>query len=105
MGRSRRCASVTERLRFCSDVSIPTHEAIEGEDHRHDRNPGTGAVLFGLGVGWMQEEFAATGYSFSRRGQTVDGLIVMMTESGTVEPLALMLVWRCGDAIVPATSA
>lgn len=82
------CASVTERLRFCSDVSIPTHEAISwAKTIATTATLAPGRVVFGLGVGWMQEEFAATGYSFSRRGQTVDGLIEMMTklwDGGTI---------------------
>src|SRR5690606_14023035 len=40
--------------------------------------PSAGRFLFGVGVGWLREEFAAMGAPFERRGARFDDALVAM---------------------------
>ena len=70
-------ASATKRLRFMSSVYIPAlrdpftvAKALSTAALLTDER-----VLFGIGVGWMEEEFVLTERSFSGRGQRTDELV------------------------------
>ena len=67
-------AQVTERLRFMVTVYIlPMREPISAA-----KSISSAAVLtcdrlvLGVGVGWMREEFEATGHEYERRGRRCD---------------------------------
>src|SRR3546814_15591662 len=73
-------SAVTERLRFLTTVYIlparmPAHVA---------KQVGTAAVLsgnrvsLGVGMGWMDEEFDASGTPFGKRGKRADELIELL---------------------------
>ena len=70
-------AAVTRRLRFTTGVYIaPARDLITVA-----KQVGTAAVLssgrvaMGVGVGWCEEEFAATGQDFHNRGKRLDDMI------------------------------
>lgn len=73
-------AQVTEKLRFMVTVYIlPMREPISAA-----KSIASAAVLsnnrlvLGVGVGWMREEFAATGFAFEHRGRRCDEQLEVM---------------------------
>ena len=73
-------AQVTQTLRFMVTVFIlPMREPISAT-----KSIASAAVLsnnrlvLGVGVGWMREEFEATGHEFERRGRRCDEQLEMM---------------------------
>lgn len=80
-------ATVTKNLTFTTGVYVaPARDLMTVA-----KSVGTAAVLsndrirLGVGVGWCEEEFAATGQDFSNRGKRLDEMIV-----------ALRALWRGG---------
>jgi probable F420-dependent oxidoreductase len=82
-------AAVTERLRFLTNVyvlalrnpvlaakAIGTAAALSGD-----------RVALGVGVGWMQEEFALAGQDFRTRGRRTDEAIEVMRALWSGEPV------------------
>jgi len=73
-------ATVTRNLLFTTGVYIaPARDLVTVA-----RSVGTAAVLssnrlrLGVGVGWCEEEFAATGQKFTNRGKRLDEMIVAL---------------------------
>jgi probable F420-dependent oxidoreductase len=73
-------ATVTRNLLFTTGVYIaPARDLVTVA-----KSVGTAAVLsdnrvrLGIGVGWCEEEFAATGQEFASRGQRLDEMIVAL---------------------------
>ncbi len=78
-------ATVTRNLLFTTGVYIaPARDLVTVA-----KSVGTTAVLssgrlrLGVGVGWCEEEFTATGQDFSNRGKRLDEMIVALRGSGT----------------------
>lgn len=75
-------AAATNRIRLATGILIlPQHnpvvvaKQVASLDHLSN-----GRVLLGIGVGWLEEEFAALGASFADRGQRMDEYIAVMRE-------------------------
>ncbi|WP_219460591.1 TIGR03619 family F420-dependent LLM class oxidoreductase [Nonomuraea rhizosphaerae] len=78
-------AAVTSTLRFAPNVYIaPARDLFTVA-----KQVSTAAVLskdrvsFGVGVGWCEEEFAATGQDFHTRGRRLDGMIPTLRDLWT----------------------
>jgi probable F420-dependent oxidoreductase len=82
-------ATVTTRLRLLTNMFIPAY-----------RNPfiaakgiatldalSQGRVIFGVAAGYLEEEFAALGASFDRRGRALEAAIDAMKQAWTGEPV------------------
>ena len=73
-------ARATTRLRFMPYVYIPTLRdpfSIAKSLATADRLSG-GRVLFGVGVGWMEEEFDLVNQPFAQRGRRTDELLAVV---------------------------
>jgi probable F420-dependent oxidoreductase len=75
-------ATVTRNLLFTTGVYVaPARDLLTVA-----KSTGTAAVLssgrlrLGVGVGWCEEEFVATGQKFSNRGKRLDEMIVALRE-------------------------
>jgi probable F420-dependent oxidoreductase len=84
-------AAVTSTLRFAPNVYIaPARDLFTVAKQvstaavlSHDR------VTFGVGVGWCEEEFAATGQDFHTRGRRLDSMIPTLRSLWTGRPVKL----------------
>jgi probable F420-dependent oxidoreductase len=80
-------AAVTDRLRFCTNV----HTAPVQDPFTLAKAVGTAAVLsggrlvFGVGSGWLEEAFVATGQPFADRGRRLDEMVVVLRKLFTGE--------------------
>lgn len=84
------CAAVTTRLKFMTDVSIPVHEPVNWAKAIATASVISGGrVALGAGVGWLREEFAATGNDFSRRGRLLDERLELMQRLWAGEGMAV----------------
>jgi probable F420-dependent oxidoreductase len=83
-------AARTERLRMTTWVfvlplrdpftvarSVATLDVLSG-----------GRFDFGIGVGWLEEEFAAAGIPFARRGARTDEMVAVLRDLWTGEPVS-----------------
>ena len=75
-------AAATTRIKLATGILIlPQHNPVLAAkqiatlDHLS-----RGRILLGIGVGWLQEEFAALGVPFAERGARTDEYIVAMRE-------------------------
>jgi alkanesulfonate monooxygenase SsuD/methylene tetrahydromethanopterin reductase-like flavin-dependent oxidoreductase (luciferase family) len=57
--------------------SVATLDALSG-----------GRFEFGIGVGWLEEEFAAAGIPFARRGARTDEMVAVLRDLWTGEPVS-----------------
>lgn len=74
------CAAHTSRIAFGTAVMIlPVRNPVllAKEAATFDHLTG-GRLLLGVGVGWLQEEFAAMGVPFERRGERADDYIDLL---------------------------
>jgi probable F420-dependent oxidoreductase len=80
-------ATVTSRLRIGTGVFIlPLRPAvITARAASTVQHLSGGRFLFGIGTGWMEDEFAATGQSFSDRGPRTDEIIEVIRRLWTGE--------------------
>lgn len=92
-------AAATERIRLGTGVNIltqanPLYLAKQASSIDHLSG---GRMMLGLGVGWLEEEFAALGVPFDRRGARADEYIDAMRQawSGeTVDHRGEFLQWQ-----------
>jgi probable F420-dependent oxidoreductase len=75
-------ASATSRIKLATGILIlPQHnpvivaKQVATLDHMSN-----GRILFGIGVGWLKEEFNAIGATFENRGRRTDEYIAAMRE-------------------------
>ena len=80
-------AAVTDRVRLGTAIClVPQRNAVYTAKQVTDLdNLSGGRVDFGIGVGWLREEFEAIGMPFERRGQRNDEHIAIMKSLWTDE--------------------
>lgn len=81
-------AAVTDRIRLGTGICLvpqrnPVYTAKQVVDLD---NLSGGRVDFGIGVGWLREEFEALGVPFERRGQRTDEHLQVMQALWTEDP-------------------
>ena len=81
-------AAATSRIQVGTSVivvplrnPIATAKAVATLDHMSD-----GRFIFGIGVGWLKEEFDAVGVDFHRRGAVTDEYLDVMQALWTTDP-------------------
>jgi probable F420-dependent oxidoreductase len=60
----------------------------------------SGRVLFGIGVGWMREEFDAVGASFDERWPRTEEMLTLMRQLWTGEPVEFSGRFYSADGVV-----
>lgn len=83
-------AAVTERLMVGTGVYVlPLRPAImtarSAASAQHLLN---GRLLFGVGTGWLEEEFAASGTPFQHRGKVLDEILDLLPALWSGQPTA-----------------
>ena len=82
-------AALTERVLLGTSVLVlPMHNPIEVAKQvaEVDQLSG-GRFIFGIGVGWFEEEFEVLGQSFRNRGRRTDDALQLMKALWTTEPV------------------
>ncbi|WP_426570895.1 LLM class F420-dependent oxidoreductase [Aquihabitans sp. McL0605] len=80
-------AAVTDRVRLGTGIClVPQRNAVYTAKQVTDLdNLSNGRVDFGIGVGWLREEFEAIGVPFEKRGQRTDEHLAIMKALWTEE--------------------
>ena len=80
-------AAVTDRVRLGTGIClVPQRNAVYTAKQVTDLdNLSNGRVDFGIGVGWLREEFEAIGVPFEKRGQRTDEHLAIMQALWTQE--------------------
>lgn len=80
-------AAVTDRVRLGTGIClVPQRNAVYTAKQVTDLdNLSNGRVDFGIGVGWLREEFEAIGVPFEQRGQRTDEHLAIMQSLWTDE--------------------
>src|SRR5215472_7564169 len=82
-------ASVTERVRLCTSVIVlpMRHPLPLAKELSTLHNLSGGRLILGVGVGWLEPEFAALGVPFNERGRRMDEGIAMMRAVWSQDPV------------------
>ena len=94
-------AAHTERLLLGTSVTVlPMHNPFEiAKQVAEVDNLSRGRFVFGIGVGWFEEEFEVLGQEFRNRGARTDDALGLMKALWTEEPVTYEgRFYRCADA-------
>jgi probable F420-dependent oxidoreductase len=82
-------ASVTERVRLGTSVIVlpMRHPLPLAKELSTLQNLSGGRLILGVGVGWLEPEFAALGVPFNERGRRLDEGLAMMKAVWTQDPV------------------
>src|SRR5512142_1697929 len=82
-------AAVTERVRLGTSVIVlpMRHPLPLAKELSTLQNLSGGRLILGVGVGWMEDEFAALGVPFHERGRRMDEGIAMMRAVWSQDPV------------------
>jgi probable F420-dependent oxidoreductase len=82
-------ASVTERVRLGTSVIVlpMRHPLPLAKELATLQNLSEGRLILGVGVGWLEPEFAALGVPFNERGRRMDEGIAMMRAVWSQDPV------------------
>ena len=82
-------AAVTERVRLGTSVLVlpMRHPLPLAKELSSLQNLSDGRLILGVGVGWLEPEFAALGAPFHERGRRMDEGIAMMRAVWTQDPV------------------
>jgi probable F420-dependent oxidoreductase len=82
-------AAVTERVRLGTSVLVlpMRHPLPLAKELATLQNFSEGRLILGVGVGWLEAEFAALGVPFHERGRRIDEGIAMMRAVWTQDPV------------------
>src|SRR5215469_15670966 len=82
-------AAVTERVRLGTSVIVlpMRHPLPLAKELSTLHNLSGGRLILGVGVGWLEPEFAALGVPFSERGRRMDEGIAMMRAVWSQDPV------------------
>ena len=82
-------AAVTSKITLgTSIVVLPMHNPFElAKQVAEVDQLSRGRVIFGIGVGWFEEEFEALGQAFHNRGKRADEALELMHKLWTEEPV------------------
>lgn len=91
-------AAVTETLKIGTSVNIlpQTNPLLAAKQVASLDVLSGGRLLYGVGVGWLEEEYVAMGTPFARRGKRFDDYLVAMKKvwaGGSVEHQSDFLQW------------
>jgi probable F420-dependent oxidoreductase len=83
-------AAVTRRVRLGTSVIVlPMHHPVPmAKQLATLQCLSAGRVIFGIGVGWLEAEFAAMGVPFRERGRRTDESIALMRALWTQDPVS-----------------
>src|ERR1700737_1857586 len=83
-------ASVTERVRLGTSVIVlpMRHPLPLAKELSTLQNLSGGRLILGVGVGWLEPEFAALGVPFNERGRRMDEGIAMMGAGWAQDPVS-----------------
>jgi probable F420-dependent oxidoreductase len=83
-------ASVTERVRLGTSVIVlpMRHPLPLAKELATLQNLSGGRLILGVGVGWLEPEFAALGVPFNERGRRMDEGIAMMRAVWSQDPVS-----------------
>jgi len=83
-------AAVTERVRLGTSVIVlPMHHPVPlAKQLASLQCLSGGRVIFGIGVGWLEAEFAALGAPFRERGRRMDESIALMRALWSDDPVS-----------------
>jgi probable F420-dependent oxidoreductase len=83
-------ASVTERVRLGTSVIVlpMRHPLPLAKELATLQNLSGGRLILGVGVGWLEPEFAALGVQFNERGRRMDEGIAMMRAVWSQDPVS-----------------
>src|SRR6266404_2188985 len=83
-------ASVTERVRLGTSVIVlpMRHPLPLAKELATLHNLSGGRLILGVGVGWLEPEFAALGVPFNERGRRMDEGIAMMRAVWSQDPVS-----------------
>jgi probable F420-dependent oxidoreductase len=83
-------AAVTRRVRLGSSVMVlPMHHPVPmAKQVSTLQCLSAGRVIFGIGVGWLEAEFAAMGVPFRERGRRTDESIALMRALWSSDPVS-----------------
>ena len=84
-------AAVTERVRLGTSVLVlpMRHPLPLAKELATLHNLSGGRLILGVGVGWLEPEFAALGVPFRERGRRMDESIAMMRAVWSQDPVTL----------------
>ena len=82
-------AAKTERIRLGTSVTVlPMHNPFElAKQVAEVDQLSNGRFVFGIGVGWFEEEFEVLGQSYRNRGRRTDEALDLMKKLWTEEPV------------------
>jgi probable F420-dependent oxidoreductase len=85
-----RVAAVTERVRLGTSVLVlpMRHPLPLAKELATLHNLSNGRLILGVGVGWLEAEFAALGVPFHERGRRMDEGIAMMRAVWSQDPVS-----------------
>jgi probable F420-dependent oxidoreductase len=83
-------AAVTRRVRLGTSVMVlPMHHPVPmAKQVATLQCLSAGRVIFGIGVGWLEAEFAAMGVPFRERGRRTDESIALMRALWSADPVS-----------------
>ena len=83
-------AAVTERVRLGTSVIVlpMRHPLLLAKELSTLHNLSAGRLILGVGVGWLEAEFAALGVPFHERGRRMDEGIAMMRAVWSQDPVS-----------------
>src|SRR5579864_8538495 len=83
-------AAVTQRVRLGTSVIVlPMHHPVPiAKQVATLQTLSGGRVIFGIGVGWLEAEFAALGAPFRQRGRRMDESIALMRKLWSEDPVS-----------------
>src|SRR5580700_412655 len=84
-----RVAAVTERVRLGTSVLVlpMRHPLPLAKELATLHNLSNGRLILGVGVGWLEPEFAALGVPFEERGRRLDEGLAMMRAAWSQDPV------------------
>src|ERR1700731_2342112 len=88
-------AAVTERVRLGTSVIVlpMRHPLPLAKELSTLHNLSGGRLILGVGVGWLEAEFAALGVPFKERGRRMDEGIAMMKAVWDQDPVTFAAKW------------
>jgi len=88
-------AAVTERVRLGTSVIVlpMRHPLPLAKELATLQNLSDGRLILGVGVGWLEPEFAALGVPFGERGRRMDEGIAMMRAVWSQDPVTFETRW------------
>src|SRR6202167_1051670 len=85
-------AAVSERVRLGTSVLVlpMRHPLPLAKELSTLHTLSGGRLIMGVGVGWLEPEFAALGVPFNERGRRMDEGIAVMKSGGSRDPVRLV---------------